>query len=252
MAGTALLVLGALSSVALLLSDSSPVAPTVPSHSARLLLVGLLTGGCVSLIVVSPLGRLSGAHLNPTVTLAFAVLGRVSAHDVVGYVGAQLAGAFAGALAFRLLWRSTALEVGGGVTHPTVAPALAIGLEAAMTALLVALILVFLSRERLTRWTPLMLFAILALLVWRGSAYTGTSLNPARSAGPAAAFWDFSDLWLYVLAPTVGALVVAAAWGRQEASRRPKTAKLFHDPRYPSSLRCELPAMPPGSPIPRR
>ena len=80
-----------------------------------------------------------------------------------------------------------------------------------MTATLVAMILWFTSRERLMRWTPLMLVPLLALLIWQGSPYTGTSLNPARSEGPAVAFADLADLWLYFAAPILGALAVAVA-----------------------------------------
>jgi aquaporin Z len=250
-AGTALLVLGALSSVALVLGDGTPVRDALSSESVRLLLTGLLVGGCVSLIVISPLGRLSGAHLNPAVTLAFKIVGRVSGHDVVGYLLAQLTGALAGALAFRVLWGSVALSVDGGVTHPSVATPAAFGVEVGMTGLLVALIFVFVSRERLMRWTPLMLWPLIGALVWQGSPYTGTSLNPARSAGPAAAFYDFADLWLYLLAPSLGALVVAMLWQRRHPASHPKTAKLFHDPRYPCSLASELPALAPGAPISR-
>ena len=240
-----MLVLGALSAVALVLGDGSRIRDAVASESARLLVTGLLVGGCVSLIVISPLGRLSGAHINPAVTLAFRVVGRVSGHDVVGYLLAQLLGAVAGALVFRLLWGNVALSVDGGVTHPTVPTLAAITIEAGMTALLVALIFLFVSRERLARWTPLMLWPLIGALVWQGSPYTGTSLNPARSAGPALAFSDFADLWLYFLAPIGGALAVAALWRRRHPGSWPMTAKLFHDPRYPCSLASSLPAMPP-------
>jgi aquaporin Z len=226
--GTALLVLGALSAVAFVLGDGSPVDRVPAGESARLLLTGVLVGGCVFLIVVSPVGRVAGAHINPAVTLAFGVIGRVSAHDVMGYLVAQLAGALAGAYAFRRLWGSVALSVGGGVTHPTVSTPVAIGIEAGMTALLLAMIFVFLSRERLMRWTPLMLWAVVGALVWQGSPYTGTSLNPARSTGPAVAFSDLADLWLYLLAPALGALAIAAAWRRRHPARQPKTAKLWH------------------------
>jgi aquaporin Z len=84
--------------------DGTPVREAVSSESVRLLLTGVLAGGCVSLIMISPLGRLSGAHINPAVTLAFQILGRVSGHDVIGYLFGQLLGAPAGALVFRLLW----------------------------------------------------------------------------------------------------------------------------------------------------
>jgi aquaporin Z len=225
-ASTGLFVLGALSAVALVLGDGSPADGLLDSESGRMLVTGLLVGGVVSLIVVSPLGRLSGAHLNPVVTLAFALLGRVSRCDVVAYVLAQTAGALVGGVAFRLAWGGVADSVDGGVTHPTIAAVAALGLEAAMTALLIAGILLFLSRESLMRWLPLMLWPLIGAMIWKGGVYTGTSLNPARSVGPAVAFADFADLWLYLVAPTFGALTVAALWRRRHPSAHPKTAML--------------------------
>jgi len=237
-AGTALLVLGALSAVALALGSGSPLAGW--SESARLLITGLLVGTCVALLVVSPLGRLSGAHLNPAVTLGFWVLRMVPGRELIGYVVAQLIGALAGGLAFMWLWGSVAHSVGDGVTHPTVPVGVAIAVEAGMTAILVAMIFIFVSHERLARWTPLMLIPVLALLIWKGSPYTGASLNPARSAGPAIAFGDLADLWLYFVGPISGAVAVAVAWRRRDPGTHPKTAKLFHDPNYACSLGSEL------------
>ena len=247
--GTALFVLGALSFVALVMEVGEDV---IESQSLRFLVVGLLVGVWVSVLVVSPLGRLSGAHLNPVVTLAFSVLGRVSPHDVLGYLVGQIIGAVAGAAAFRAVWGSVAVSVGGGVTHPTVATPLAIALELGMTAVLITLILLFVSAERLVRWVPVMLAPLLGLLIWQGGPYTGTSLNPARSLGPAVASTDFADLWLYLAAPLAGALGVAALWGLRHPSTRPKTAKLFHDVRYPCALGSDLPAMPVHAPMARR
>ena len=115
-----------------------------------------------------------------------------------------------------------------------------------------AMILLFVSRARLTRWTPLMLVPLLALPVWRGSSDTGTSLNPARSEGPAIAFGDFADLWLYFVGRLVGAAVAAITWRYLSPGRRPRTAKLFHDPRYPCSLRSELAVRGAGGPARRQ
>jgi aquaporin Z len=245
-AATALLVFVGLSVVCFVFGRGSPSAEAIPSHSLRLLGVGLLFSGCNSLLAVSPLGRLSGAHLNPAVTLSFRVLGRVSNSDVAGYLGAQLLGALGGALLLRFLWRGVADSVDGGVTVPTVPVAAAFGLEAAMTGLLMIVILLFVSSVRLARWTPLAIWPVIAVLVWGGASYTGTSLNPARSAGPAVIFGEgLGVLWLYLLAPTAGAVAVGLAWRRRHPSAQPKTAKLFHDARYPCSLATELPAGPP-------
>jgi aquaporin Z len=239
-AGTALMVLAIVAAAALTLAAGSPVADALPGPGARFLALGLLIGPAIALIAVSPLGRLSGAHINPAVTLGFWALGRVSRHDLVGYVLAQLAGGAAGAVAARLLLPGSATSsIGGAVTHPDVPLAGAVLIEAGMTALLLAVVLAFVSSMRLARWTPLALVPLLAAIIWLGSPLTGASLNPARSGGPALAFGDLGDLWLYLTAPCLGALGVAALW---RLAPRPKTAKLFHDPRYPCPLATELPA----------
>jgi aquaporin Z len=240
-AGTGLMVLAIVSAATLSLAEGSPLAEALPGRGARFLALGLLVAPCIALIAISPLGRLSGAHVNPAVTLGFWALGWVSRHDLAGYVVAQLTGGLAGALTARILLPESATEsIGGAVTHPDAASkAGALVLEAAMTALLLAVVLVFVSSRRLARWTPLALVPLIAAIIWLGSPWTGASLNPARSEGPALAFGDVSDLWLYFAAPAMGALAVAAVW-----KRCPMTAKLFHDPRYPCSLRSELPAMP--------
>jgi aquaporin Z len=247
-AGTALLVLAILLAVSLALGKGSPVAEALPGRGAGFLVVGILVAACVALIALSPLGRLSGAHINPAVTVGFWALGHVSRHDLVGYVAAQLAGGLAGALVARLvLPQSVTDSIGGSVTHPGVGAAAAITLEAGMTALLLGVIFGFVSSERLARWTPLAIVPVLTAIIWLGSPWTGASLNPARSAGPALAFVDLADLWLYFAAPTVAGLAMGLFW-RRASMPHPRTAKLFHDPRYPCSLATDMPA--PVTPAP--
>jgi len=249
--GTGLMVLAIVLAAGLTLGDGSPAAEALPSRGARFLALGVIIGPCVALIAVSPLGRISGAHLNPALTLGFWALGRVCAADLAGYVAAQATGALGGALVARLVLPGSVTDsIGGAVTHPSLTRAGALGVEAGMTALLVGVVLAFVSSERLARWTPLAIVPLLAAIIWLGSPLTSASLNPARSAGPALAFADLTDLWLYLLAPPLGALAVALTWRLRETG--PKTAKLFHDPRYPCSLRSELPAMPPDAPLPSR
>ena len=159
------------------------------------------------------LGRASGAHLNPAVSLAFWVGGRLSHRDLAGYVAAQLVGGLAGAAAGRaLLPRASWDSIDGTVTHPGVPAAAAFALEAGMTALLLVVILSFSSSERLARLTPLAIVPVLTAIIWLGSPWTGASINPARSEGPALAFGDLSDLWLYLVAPSMAGLAVGLAW----------------------------------------
>ncbi len=133
-------------------------------------------------------------------------------------------------------------SIGGAVTHPEVSTAAAAALEAGMTAVLLGVIFAFTSAQRLARWTPLAIVPVLAAITWLGSPSTGASLNPARSEGPALAFGDLADLWVYLGAPMAAGLVLGVLW-RQVSMPRPRTAKLFHDPRYPGSLASEPPAL---------
>ena len=108
-----------------------------------------------------------------------------------------------------------------------------------MTAALILMILLMTSHPRVARWTPLGNWILIAVLVWQGAPYTGTSLNPARSLGPAAVAVLAAHLWVYLVGPVTGAVLAVAAF---RMTRRPTlTAKIFHDPRYPSTLGSELP-----------
>ena len=240
-AGTALLVLAIVAAATVSLGEGSAVAEALPGHGVGFLLLGALVAPCVGLIAVSPLGRLSGAHINPAVTLGFWALGHVSRYDLAGYLTAQLTGGVAGALAARALLPGGAVgSIGGAVTHPQVPTAAALALEVAMTALLVVVIFAFTSSRGLARWTPLAIVPVLIALIWLGSPPTGASLNPARSAGPAVAFADLADLWLYLTAPAAAGLLVGVAW-RRSWMPPPRTARLFHNRRYPCPLASELP-----------
>jgi len=211
--GTALLVLAIVLAVGLSVAEGSPLADALPGPGARFLAVGVLVAPFVALLATSPLGRASGAHLNPAVTLAFWVGGQLSSRDLTGYIAAQLFGGLAGAAAGRALLPGAAWEsIGGTVTHPGVPAATAFMLEAGMTALLLVVILTFSGSERLARLTPLAIVPVLTAIIWLGSPWTGASINPARSEGPALAFGDFPDLWLYLVAPSVAGLAVGLAW----------------------------------------
>lgn len=240
--GTALLVFGGLSAVTLDFGRGSFVPSTLPSVSARLALTGTLFASCGSLIAISPLGRRSGAHLNPAVTVAFWLRGHLHRHDLLGYVLSQFAGATVGVLLLRLAWSGMAASVHYGLTRPRsgLGPWMAAAIEAAMTALMIFTIFMFVSSARTAKWTPLAALVVIAVLVWKGAPYTGTSLNPARSFGPALVSGDWHDYWVYVIGPLAGAGLAVAAF-----AALPKvtlTAKLFHDPRYRSVFASHLPA----------
>lgn len=241
-AGTGILLLGGLSAVCLDFGKGSPMPGLLPSASLRLLLTGLLFAGTGSSVAISPLGRLSGAHLNPAVTLAFWSSGHVSRSDVLGYLTSQVVGGLVGVGVLRLLWGRIAISVQDGRTtpHTGVSSLAAVGIEALLTAVLILAIFAFTSSAKTARWTPLALWIVIALLVWRGAPYTDCSMNPARSVAPAVVSGIYSSLWIYLIGPPLGALAAAQLFVRAPLGLRPVTAKLFHDAAYPSVLGTTL------------
>ncbi len=239
-----MLVLVGLSAVCLDFGVGSPVPHLLPSTSLRLLITGLLFAGSGSLVAISPFGRLSGAHINPCVTLAFWVGGHISRADLVGYWIGQFAGAIAGDLVLHLLWGPVANSVQDGLTAPQqgVSAAAATGIEALMTAILILAIFTCTSSPRTARMTPVVLWILIAVLVWQGAPYTDCSLNPARSLGPAVVFGSYKLLWVYFVGPPLGATLAALGFLKLGGQRRPLTAKLFHDIHFRSVLGGALPA----------
>jgi len=235
--GTAFLLFAGVSAVVFDFGAGSPLVSVVPNKSVRLLITGLLFAGSSSLVAISPLGKLSGGHINPAVTLAFWAQGKMHPFDLGGYILGQFLGAITGTLLVVLLWRGKAASVGDGATIPGAGyPLWAVFLvEVSLTFLLVLCIFFFVSSSRLMRWTPLMVWILLAMMVWLAAPISGTSLNPARSFGPALVSWSWHEQWLYWVAPPMGALLAVGAFRLLAISERDiLTGKLFHVPHYRS------------------
>lgn len=229
-----LLVFGGLSAVTFDFAPGLPMLHWLPDPSPRRLLTGLLFAGCGSLVAVSPLGKLSGAHLNPAVSLAFWVQGKMHHRDILGYVVSQLGGGIVGVWLLDTVWGQHAHSIHDGVTIPGLGYTAfdAFGAEMVMTFLLVFGILLFVSSTALMRWTPLMTWLLVALLVWVGAPISGTSLNPARSFGPAFVTGVEVYQWIYWLAPPLGALLAVGLF--RFVPGDVLTGKLFHSPTYRS------------------
>lgn len=243
--GTALLLLGGLSGLFLNFSPSSAVPDAVPSEATRLLFTGLILGASGLAITFSPIGRRSGAHLNPAVSLAFWCRNHLHSHDLAGYLVAQFSGALVGTAAAWLLWGSSARQLDLGATAPgTGLSALGVaGTEAGMTCVLILGILLAVSSRGAARLTPLVAWGLVSILVWQGAEWTGASLNPARSLAPALLAPQTADLWAYLVGPLAGSLLAVAVYGTC-FSLKTRTGKLLHDPRYPSTLASSLPSSP--------
>lgn len=175
------------------------------ASGGRLGVVGVgLVWGLAVYATATLFGRLSGAHMNPAVTLALWRAGRFPAREVAPYAIVQALGAIAASLLLLLASGSRAGAL--GATRPVAGLAASFALETAMTFLLVLAVL-----RAPERAVPAAAGAVVALEAILGGPLTGASMNPARSLGPALVSGRLDGLWLYLLAPVLGALAAAAA-----------------------------------------
>jgi aquaporin Z len=250
-AGTAFQLTAGFSVVALLESPRSPATAALPPW-LRLVLIGIVFGALAAAVALSPVGRRSGAHLNPAVTVGFWLRGHTPSRDALGFVAAQTAGALVAAGVFSCTLGSWASSVKDAQTlpQPRLHLAAAAGIEAALTFGLLMTVFVMVSSPRTAKWTPALVTGALAGLIWVGAPHTGASMNPARTFGPDVVASSFGALWCYIVGPVLGAAVAAGVVTL--VTRRPTlTAKLFHDPEYPSVHATLLPARPHSGTTPR-
>jgi aquaporin Z len=228
--GTALLVGVGVSIVILMFGQGSPVERLVPGAAMRRFLTGGLFGSVATLIAISPLGKVSGAHINPAVTLAFWLEGKLAWRDATLYVLAQFAGAVAGALPL-LAWGAMGQSMSFGATVPGQGMPVWAALmgEAGVTFLLVMTIFTTAAHPRTRNFTPFTMPILFSVLVWLEAPVSGTSANPARSFGPALIAGVFDHQWIYFVGPSLGA-ILAIGVIRLEALGLPRVtvARLFH------------------------
>lgn len=168
-----------------------------------------LTWGMVVAAIIYSIGDISGAHLNPAVTMGFWVAKRFPAAQVVPYIMAQLSGAFSAS--FLLAWLFPEHQT-LGATIPTVAVEKAFVIELILTFMLMFVIMhvAFGAKEK-----GLMAGAAIGTMVGLEALFAGpvtnASMNPARSIAPAVVSGDLQYLWLYIVATVLGAIIAVLA-----------------------------------------
>lgn len=167
--------------------------------------------GLVIMAMIYATGHLSGAHINPAVTIAFVATRHFPKRDASGYVVAQLAGAAVGGLALLAVWPTKPAEL--GVTQPSIGTGSALLYELLLTAFLMFVIMAVSTDSRAVgAGAAIAIGGAVAMDALMGGPVTGASMNPARSFGPALASGSWHDLWIYLLAPVAGALLGAFAY----------------------------------------
>lgn len=170
-----------------------------------------LVFGLVIMAMIYATGHLSGAHINPAVTIAFTLTRHFALRDAAAYVAAQLAGATAGALLLLAVWPDQPAQL--GATVPSVAAGSALVYEAVMTAVLMFVIIAVATDTRAVgAAAAIAIGGTVALDALFGGPVTGASMNPARSFGPAVAANEWRDFWIYIAGPVTGAALGAFAY----------------------------------------
>jgi aquaporin Z len=227
MVGTALLVFGGLSVVIVMFGIGSPMEQVLHSIVWRRVITGFLFGCVGASIALSWVGKESGAHINPAVTLGFWLMQKLDTRIALGYVFAQLVGAVLGSVPL-LAWGTLGRSVDFGATVPGQSYTTSTVLlgEVATTFALVAGLCVFIAFRPLRRFTPALMPPLYAVMVPMEAALSGTSTNPARSFGPSVIAGQWDGWWIYWVGPCLGTLLAILVFSA--LAKRIEVAKLYH------------------------
>ena len=185
---------------------------TNAAYSGALGAVGIaLAFGLVIMVMVYATGHLSGAHINPAVTIAFTLTRHFPAREAVAYVGTQLTGAATAALLLLAVWPHRPAQL--GATLPRIGVGSALVYEIVLTALLMFVIMAVATDTRAAgAGAAIAIGGAVGLDAIFGGPITGASMNPARSFGPALASGEWRDFWVYVAGPLAGATLGALGY----------------------------------------
>jgi aquaporin Z len=204
-------------------------------------IIAVVAGLAVGTVALSGLGRRSGAHLNPALTMGLWLQRTVSHADLVGYWVAQLAGGVLG-VALARVWGPTVprAAVNWALLKPApwIGELTAAGVECAATGIQLAVVFALLSSRRYHRWTPPTAAAMLTAGIVVLGPVSGGAFNPVRGLAPDVLVGAYPAVWIYIAGPLLGAALAAGAFAA--VRRRPVTGKLRHDPAVPSYMRYDL------------
>jgi aquaporin Z len=240
-AALAIFMISACAFTVLLEHPGSPLQQAIDSAVLRRALMGIAMGATAVAIIYSPWGKQSGAHMNPSVTLAFFSLGKIEPWDAFFYVIAQVAGGIGGvAIAGLLLgFPLKHSAVNYAVTTPglTSFPA-AFGAEFLISALLMIVVLVVSNTRQTAHLTGIFAGLLVALYITFEAPFSGMSMNPARTLGSALPANEWTALWVYLTAPPIAMILAGQLFRVRYGVHRVFCAKLHHHNRKRCIFRC--------------
>ncbi len=242
-AGLGFFMISACAFGALLEYPGSPVRQAISDPFLRRVFMGLAMGATSVLIVYSPWGKRSGAHINPAVTLTFFRLGKIERWDAFFYPVFQFIGGVIGTAIATLF-------IDGALAHPSVnyvatmpgnfGVGVAFLAEVVITFILMTVILNVSNRMNIARYTGLLAATLVATYISFEAPLSGMSLNPARTFGSAFAAQAWNALWVYFTAPPLGMLLAAEVYLRLKGARSVLCAKLHHHNNQRCIFKCKF------------
>jgi aquaporin Z len=224
-----------------LFGTSSHVLRAMPSPALRRACMGIAMGVTAVMIIHSPMGKRSGAHFNPAITLTYLRLGKIAPWDAAFYAVGQFAGGLFGV-------GVSALFLGKSLAQPTVdyavtVPGLggtpgAFAAELFMATLLMGVVLWSSNETRWAKYTSYLVGVLIANYIFFFAPVSGFSINPARTVGSAAFANVWTALWVYFTAPLLGMFLAAEGYVRHYGVERVLCAKLHPSPSVLCPFQC--------------
>ena len=180
------------------------------SHGAVSHVGVAVTFGLIVMAMIYGLGEVSGAHLNPAVSIAFALAGRLPAKALAPYIASQIVGALLASVVLRLLFPTDQLL---GATIPAGSPWQSFVLELLLTYILMIVIInVATGPKEQGLFAGIAIGSVILLEAMFAGPICGASMNPARSLAPAIVSGHIEYLWVYLTAPVIGAALAIPTW----------------------------------------
>jgi len=198
-------------------------------NGAESLIGNAACAGLAVMVVILSTGHISGAHLNPSLTIAFATLRHFPWLQVPAYIAAQVSGSICASFALKGVFHP---YMSGGVTVPSVTEGQAFALEFIITFnLLFVVTAVATDTRAVGELAGIAVGATVLVNILVAGPSSGGSMNPVRTLGPAIAAGNYKSLWIYLVAPTLGALTGAGVYTavklREDEVEAPRQVRSF-------------------------
>jgi MIP family channel proteins len=186
-------------------------AGSIMTGKSDLLGVALAHGLAIA-IMIAAVGAFSGGHFNPAVTFGFAITKRISVSDAIQYIAAQLVGAAVAAGVLKYFYGAMAGSIGGAAVAQGITPTKAMVAEALGTFLLLFVIFGVAVDKRGQFAAGFPIGLTISMIILAIGPATGAALNPARWFGPALLTSTWSNAWVWIIGPMLGAALAALSY----------------------------------------